>query len=109
MDSARGREQRPSVIHNDASFDVAVWTWQMVRSGVFFFVLLAELGKEQVADTTKDQVPADRLELAHLEVVHAQLPFAVLEHAFDLPATECDKQQRFDRISGGAFNSFGKL
>ena len=46
-------------------------------------MIQAELRQKQVANAGQDQVPDDRGILAHLEVVHSQFRFAVLEQPFD--------------------------
>jgi hypothetical protein len=79
MRSADFREQRPARAHKGASIAVAVRTWQTVRPGFFPPMLPAELAEKDVAQTTEDQVPLDRDELAHLEVIHSQFRLAVLE------------------------------
>ena len=97
MDSASRREQRPPRAHSGASVAVAVRIWHTVMCGFFFPVLQTELGQEGVAQTTQLQVSVDRLELAHLEVVHAQFALGVLEDALDGPAAEGHFQQRRHR------------
>src|SRR3989304_535683 len=79
IDSAIAREQRLSRVHSGTRIAVAVRTWQSVRSGFFPPMLLVELGQEQVADATEDQVPLDRPALAGLEVVQPQFALAILE------------------------------
>ena len=49
---------------------------------------LVEFSEKQITHTTENQMTADRLILAHLEVVQPQFPLAVLEHPFDLPTGE---------------------
>ena len=58
---------------------------------------LVEFSQKQITYTTENQMTADRLVLAHLEVVQPQFPLAVLEHPFDLPAGEGHQEQRFHR------------
>ena len=102
MVSAYGREQRPPLAHKGASHAVAVRTWHNVRSVFFPSVRLAELAEKHMANAAQNQVPLNRKELAHLEVVHAQFCFTILERPFDRPAGERHPQEGLDRrIFGG--------
>ena len=56
------------------------------QAGIFFPMRQAELSEEQVTDTGQNQMPTNGEILADLKVVHAQLPFGVLEQPFDVPA-----------------------
>ena len=96
MACARVIEQRPPRHQIGTSFITAVATWLIVSWGFFFPMLLAKLSQEQVADTTENQMPLNGLILTDLKMIHAQLHFAVLEHAFDLPPAKGNPQQRLN-------------
>ena len=89
----------------------AVRTWQSVISGFFPPQPLALLGKEEMADLGDQQVSADGLILADLEMGQAELGFLVLEAAFDGPAGEGDMEQGsvVAVVTGSGFRETGIL
>ena len=100
--SAGWREHRPAGNQMGRSGAVGVRTWATVGSGLLPAMQLVELGREEVGDATEDQLPQNRAELPHLEMVHPQFPLAVLEQPLDLPPAEGHQEQLLGRVFSGA-------
>mgnify|MGYP005612439449 FL=1 len=59
------------------------------------------LDKEQQAEHAEDKMAYHRLVVAYLEVVKADVAFAVFEQTLDVPAAEGYVEQDFGRGVGG--------